>query len=42
MQATTTEGQNAFAPALALREFHGTYGQDTRDQITSDRRSKRT
>ena len=23
MQATTNEGQNAFAPALALREFHG-------------------
>ena len=37
MRATTIEGQNAFAPAL----FHVTEGQNTRDQFTSDRRSKR-
>ena len=37
MRATTIEGENAFA----LRKFHMTDGQNTRDQITSDRRSKR-
>ena len=41
MRATTIEGQYAFAPSLcALRKFHVTDSQNTRDQIASDRMSK--
>ena len=41
MWATTIEGQNAFAPTVcALHKFHVTDGENTRDQNTSDRRSK--
>ena len=40
VRATTIEGQNAFA-SMAFGKFHLTDGQNTRDQITSDRRSKR-
>ena len=39
--ATTIEGQNALLQRCALRKFHVTNGQNKRDQITSDRRSKR-
>ena len=35
MRAKTIEGQNAFAPSLCVTD-----SQNTRDQITSDRRSK--
>ena len=35
MRAKTIEGQNSFAPSLCVRDR-----QNTRDQITSDRRSK--
>ena len=43
VRATTIEGQYAFAPSLcALRKFHVTDSQNTRDQIASDRKSKRT
>ena len=38
VRATTIEGQNTFAPALLT--FHVTDGLNTRDQITSDKRSK--
>ena len=38
MQATTIEDQNAFA-SCASSKFHVTDSQNTRDQITSDRRS---
>ena len=41
VRATTIEGQNAFAPRCALRKFHVTDSQNTRDQITSGRKSKR-
>ena len=47
MWAKKIEGQNAFAPALCwnksvtVRKFHVTDGQNMRDQIRSDRRSKR-
>ena len=41
MGATTIEGQNAFAPSCALGKFHVTDGQNRRDQIMNDRRSKR-
>ena len=40
MRATTIEGQNALLHRCALRKVHVTDGQNTRDQITSDRRSK--
>ena len=40
MRATTIEGQNAFLQRCALRTFFVTDGQNTRDQITSNRRSK--
>ena len=40
VQATMIKRQNAFAPTLhTLRKFHVTDGQNTRDQIMSDRRS---
>ena len=42
--AITIEGQNAFAPSLcqcALRKLHVRSSQNTCDQITCDRRSKR-
>ena len=43
VRATTIEGQYAFALSLcALRKFHVTDSQNTRDQIASDRKSKRT
>ena len=44
VRATTIEVQNAFLRFFAfcaLRKFHVTDGQNTRDQITRDRRSKR-
>ena len=42
MWAKTIEGQYAFAPSLCgLRKFHVTGSQNTRDQIASDRKSKR-
>ena len=41
VRATTIEDQNAFA-SCASSKFHVTDSQNTRDQITSDRRSKRT
>ena len=41
VRASTIKGQNAFAPRCALRKFHVTDGQNTRDKITSDRRSRR-
>ena len=38
VRATTIEFQYAFAPSLcALRKFHVTDSQNTRDQIASDR-----
>ena len=43
VQATTIEGQNAFAPVLCLMytcKFHMTDGQNILNQITSGRRSK--
>ena len=44
MWATTIKGQNTFAPMLCFVffKFHVTDGQNMHDQITSDRRSKRT
>ena len=44
VQATTIEGQNAFAPVLYFMytcKFHVTDGQNMLNQITSGRRSKR-
>ena len=41
VRATTIEGQNALLHRCALRKFRVTYRQITRDQITSDGRSKR-
>ena len=37
--ATTIEGQNAFALSLCFGKFHMTDNQNTRDPITSDRKS---
>ena len=42
VRVTTIEGQNAFLlRRCALRKFHVIDGQNTRDKITSDRRSNR-
>ena len=42
LRATTIEGQNAFAPVLCFALVsRDTDSQNTRDQITSDARSKR-
>ena len=41
MRATTIEDQNAFALSLCFAQVHVIDGRNTRDQITSDRRSKR-
>ena len=45
VRATTIEGQNSFSRSSKQKcKFHVTdgHGQNTRDQITSDRRSKLT
>ena len=41
MRATTIDGQNPFAPTLWFAQVYVIDGQNTRDQITSDKRSKR-
>ena len=40
-RSLTIEGQLLMLQRCALRKFHVTNGQNTRDQVTSDRRSKR-
>ena len=42
MRATKIEGPKAFAPTLCVAQVaHVTDGENTRDQITRGRRSKR-
>ena len=41
MQTTSIEGENAFAHRCTLRKLHVTDSKNIRDQITSDKRSKR-
>ena len=41
VRAINIESQNAFAVMCVLRMFHVIDGQNTRDEITRDRRSKR-